>query len=386
MKLKEIITEKITNSPLQKITFAEYMNLVLYHPKYGYYNSDTVNIGTKGDFFTSSSLSSDFGDLLSVQWVEMWEILGKPANFQLVEIGAGEGFLANDILTYLATQNPDFLACLEYIIIEQSPRLITKQKTCLQKWIDQGIKISWLDWSKINDNSIVGCIFSNELIDAFPVHKLIKKESKIQEIYVTIDSQGNFQEVSGEISTPKINEYLDLVGINLLDSAYDEGYQTEVNLTALDWLKQVSIKLKQGYLLTIDYGYPAYKYYHPQRSQGTLQCYFKHRYHSNPYLNLGEQDLTTHVNFTGLEIQGKLLGLENIGFTKQALFLMNLGLGDKLTQLSSGKYSLTEIMNRRDYLHQLINPEGLGGFGVLLQSKGLTSQQKETKIKGFKDF
>jgi SAM-dependent MidA family methyltransferase len=384
--LKEIISQKISSSPLRRITFAEYMDLVLYHPQLGYYNSDHLNIGSQGDFFTSSSLSSDFGELLSVQGLQMWDILGKPSSFTWLEMGAGEGFLANDILSYLENQDPNFLAALDYIIVEKSPPLISKQKTCLQKWLNKGMRISWKTWSQITDNSLVGCLFSNELLDAFPVHKLVKKQGIIQEIYVTLNSSNQLAEINGDLSTNQIRRYFDLLGINLLSSDYPDGYQTEVNLLVLDWINKVSRKLKQGYLLTIDYGYPTHKYYHPQRSQGTLQCYFQHRFHNNPYVNIGEQDITSHVNFTALEIQGNLVGLDNLGCTKQALFLMNLGLGDRLSSLSSGKYTIKELMTRRDYLHQLINPDGLGGFRVLLQSKGLTNNQKQIILKGFQNF
>ena len=129
-------------------------------------------------------------------------------------------------------------------------------------------------------------------------------------------------------------------------------------------------------MITIDYGYTADKYYHPQRNRGTLQCYYQHRYHHDPYINLGYQDITVHANFTALECQGKLWELEKIGFTQQGLFLMALGLGDRLNELSSGKYNVREIFQRRDALHQLINPTGLGGFGVLIQGKGLPEKAR----------
>ncbi|NEQ71302.1 MAG: class I SAM-dependent methyltransferase, partial [Symploca sp. SIO2D2] len=143
---------------------------------------------------------------------------------------------------------------------------------------------------------------------------------------------------------------------------------------------------------TIDYGYSAERYYLPARHQGTLQCYYQHRHHDDPYWNVGQQDITAHVNFTALERQGELCGLQKVGFTKQALFLMALGLGNRLTALSAfdevrgqaiatGKDVLT-IMQRRQVLHQLIDPMGLGGFGVLVQSKGLTEEEGKIELKG----
>jgi SAM-dependent MidA family methyltransferase len=379
--LKNILREKIANSPQQKITFCEYMNLVLYHPEYGYYNRKNLKIGKEGDFFTSSSLGADFGELLAEQFLQMWHILGKPCPFTLAEIGAGEGLLAKDILVYLEQNYPDFLAALKYIIIEQSDSLIKQQKTLLKKWQPPKVNVEWKTWEEIKNNSVIGCCFSNELIDAFPVHKIIKIDGVLKEVYVTIDND-LLEECLEEISTNQIQDYFELVGINLLDSQYFNGYQTEVNIAALNWIEKISEKLKQGYLLTIDYGYPSRKYYHPQRSKGTLNCYYQHRHHHNPYVNLGSQDITTHIDFTALERKGKLCGLETLGFTPQAMFLMALGLGDRLLSLSSDRMYLADILQRRDYLHQLINPTGLGGFGVLIQGKGLKEKQKQIKLRG----
>jgi SAM-dependent MidA family methyltransferase len=182
------------------------------------------------------------------------------------------------------------------------------------------------------------------------------------------------------------------VGIDLMSGAYPDGYRSEVNLAALDWLKAIANRLRQGFLLTIDYGYRADRYYQPARHQGTLQCYYRHRHHDNPYLYVGQQDITAHVNFTALERQGELCGLRKVGFTEQGLFLMALGLGDRIAALSSvddprGQATakvqdVVTIMRRREALHKLMNPMGLGGFGVLVQSKGLTAQEEQVALKG----
>jgi SAM-dependent MidA family methyltransferase len=227
--------------------------------------------------------------------------------------------------------------------------------------------VSWQSWSDIETGSLVGCVFSNELIDAFPVHKIIIESGELREIYLGLGEP--FQEIIAELSTTRIKDYFDLVEIKIPSELYPEGYQTEVNLLALDWLEMVNQKLDRGYILTIDYGYTAQKYYHPQRSQGTLQCYRQHQRYDNPYLFLGEQDITTHVDFTALQRQGEKIGLKNLGFIPQGLFLMSLGLGDRLGELSQGKMDILTIFQRRDALHQLIAPTGLGGFGVLIQGK-----------------
>jgi SAM-dependent MidA family methyltransferase len=381
-RLQQIILAKIQANSDKRITFAEFMNLALYHPDYGYYGSGQVAIGAKGDFFTSSSLGADFGELLAEQLAEMWLILDYPKPFQVIEMGAGLGDLAIDILNYWQSNYPDLLQNLEYSIIEESSSLITTQQEKLQPWREKGINLSWKNWSDLAKNSVTGCFFSNELIDAFPVHQVIWRDHQLQEIYVG-ENQGELIEVIAELSTSKLLNYFQQVQINLDSGDYPEGYRTEINLQAFDWLNRISQKLKQGYLLSIDYGYSAQKYYHPQRSQGTLQCYYQHRYHTDPLVNLGLQDITTHVNFTALENQGKSLGLETLGFTQQGLFLMSLGLGDRLMELSTGKFNFAEIFKRRDALHQLIDPTGLGKFGVLLQAKGLTPVQQTLSLRGF---
>ncbi|MEG3892874.1 class I SAM-dependent methyltransferase [Microcoleus sp. AT8-B1] len=387
-ELCALICERIAASPQQRITFAEYMDLALYHPQHGYYNnSDRQSIGKQGDFITSSHWGADFAEVLAQQFVEMWEILGKPQNFAIVEMGAGRGNFAENVLQYLQIQYPDFFHILEYIIVELSPVLQAEQRQRLAH-----IKcINWCNWDEIVNNSIVGCFFSNELVDALPVHQFILEEGQVREIYVAAETPKNeqeeikFVEVIGEVSTPKIGEYLDLVGIDLSASVYGDGYRSEVNLEALDWMSTVAQKLQRGYLLTIDYGYPAHRYYNPRRREGTLQCYYLHRYHNNPYINVGRQDLTAHVNFTALERQGELCGLDVVGFTQQALFLMALGLGDRIASLSTNDAEVLDVatfLRRREALHQLIDPMGLGGFGVLVQCKGLKEEEKGRMLKG----
>ncbi|MEA5470539.1 class I SAM-dependent methyltransferase, partial [Spirulina sp. 06S082] len=331
--------------------------------------------GKRGDFVTSPSLSSDFAELLGEQFLQMWEILGKPQEFSLLEMGAGEGDLACDLLNYLQSRHPDYFTTLQYNIIEQSPSLIARQKEKLQNFIDNNNKICWRSWSEIEDNSQVGCFFSNELVDAFPVHSVTINEGKLQEVYITL-KEGKLTEAIGELSTQKLKEYFRLIDIDILGQDYREGYRSEVNLAALEWIEQVNNKLNSGYLLTIDYGYSAQRYYNPQRYQGTIKCYYQHRHHDDPYANLGYQDITAHVDFTALERQGKNLGLEEVGLTQQGLFLMALGLGDRLSELSTGKFNLTEVLKRREVLHQLIDPAGLGKFNVLIQSKNLNEIQK----------
>lgn len=395
--LQRAIATRITEAPNQRITFAEYMDLVLYHPQQGYYATGAVNIGSEGDFFTSPHLGRDFGELLAEQFAQMWEILGCPTPFTLVEMGAGQGLLAADVLIYLHRQHPNCFAALDYIIVEKAAGLIAQQQQLLQKLqLPTPLRLRWLSLQEIPENSITGCCFSNELVDALPIHQVVLEEGQLREIYVTTSNTSNNEiellEVIDSPSTPQLTEYFDFVGIDFLSGTYPDGYRTEVNLVALDWLKTVAHRLQRGFLLTIDYGYSAERYYMPTRHQGTLQCYYRHRYHDNPYVYIGHQDITAHVDFTALERQGELCGLQKLGFTQQGLFLMALGLGDRIAALSSvgnprgeaiaEARDIVSIMRRREALHELMNPMGLGGFGVLIQSKGLTAQEEQQELRG----
>ena len=378
--LCQAISHRIITSPQKRITFAEYMDMVLYHPQYGYYSSD-VKIGFRGsDFFTSASLGADFGELLARQFYQMWEILDQPISFSLVEMGAGQGILASHILNYIKQEYPDFFAAVKYIIVEKSSTLKQEQQQLLQDF-----SVKWCNLEEIEPKSLTGCCFSNELLDAFPVHQFTLEAGELREIYVTIaenNSQPIFIEVIGEPSTPQLAEYFDLVGINLSQNTYENGYRSEINLAALDWLSIVADCLERGYVLTIDYGYHADRYYHPQRRQGTLQCYYQHRHHDNPYINIGRQDITAHVDFTALSVWGESCGLKKVGWTQQGLFLMALGIGERLAAISWQQQPISQLLQRREGLHQLINPGGLGNFGVLVQSQGLTEEQASQPLQG----
>lgn len=373
------IARQIAESLSFRITFAQFMDLALYHPLYGYYAVNAAQIGSQGDFFTSPHLGADFGEMLAEQFVQMWQLMGHPNPFTLVEMGAGQGLLAADILSYLEKRYPNFFESLEYLVIERATALIAEQRRYLSRFAGMGNRLRWGCLADLDSESVTGCFFSNELVDALPVHQVVKESGQLREVYVTIEQtdeeEQRFVEVVGDLSTSHLEAYFTQVGIDLLTDAYADGYRTEVNLAALDWLSTVADRLQRGYVLTIDYGYTSDRYYHPRRSEGTLQCYYRHARHSNPYLHLGQQDITAHVDFTALERQGARSGLQTLGFTRQGMFLMALGLGDRMAALSQSEtrdpQAIVAILQRRDALHQLVNPMGLGNFGVLIQGKGI---------------
>lgn len=376
--LYNLISQRIRGC--SRLTFAEFMDLALYCPQLGYYTRQREKIGAKGDFFTSSHLSFDFGELLAEQLIDMWQALGQPNPFTVVEMGAGQGLLAVDILRYLERRDLDCFSALSYLILEKSAAHVIEQRQRLGRWIEKGVRIDWTTIENIPEASIVGCFFSNELVDAFPVHLVTVQNHQLKEIYVEL-IDNRFSEAIAELSSERLAKYFEFVGVDV--SGYAEGYRTEVNLAALDWIDAIAKRLKSGFILTIDYGYSATRYYNPMRSGGTLQCYYQHSHHNDPYIYVGEQDITAHVNFTALQLQGELSGLQTVGLTQQGLFLMALGLGDRLSQLTltepTSSEDLQNRLQRRDALHQLMNPMGLGGFEVLIQSKGLNA---DIRLKG----
>jgi SAM-dependent MidA family methyltransferase len=213
---------------------------------------------------------------------------------------------------------------------------------------------------------ITGCILSNELVDAFPVHQVIFDHGQLKELYVTLN-KGRLVEEMGALSDPGILTYFDSMSIRL-----EEGQRAEVNLKALDWMENVGRILEKGFVLTIDYGYLAEELYSPHRRNGTLLCYHRHQTSENPYEHLGEQDITAHVNFTALINKGEEVGLSLTGLVTQYRFLIALGVLQEMESLNREASELDGLKWRLSLLN-LIEPEiGMGEtFKVLIQHKGI---------------
>jgi SAM-dependent MidA family methyltransferase len=360
--LEQKIIQKIhKNGP---VTFETYMEMALYEPGLGYYASESTEIGRAGDFYTSQHLHPAFGALIAKQIEEMWEIMGSPSDFHIIEFGAGAGLMCLDIMNYLC--NKQIYHSLSYVIIEKSIFVEQKQKKLLEIYRD---KIRWI--SSIRElREIRGCVLSNELLDAFPVH-LIEMQDELNELYVAFDNS-NFHEIKGSPSTVALEEYLNEFSIEL-----PYGYRTEINLRIKDWLYNISEALSEGFILTIDYGYPTQDYYSEERNLGTLLCYFKHQFSENPYINIGNQDMTAHVNFSSVSKWGEDLGFKTLGFCQQGIFLISLGIDEIIQELHE---------NSKDYLFEvakikrLIFPGTIGEtHKVMVQYKGKT----DPKLRGF---
>ena len=310
-RLPQIIRERIQRSG--PIPFETFMEMGLYYPDLGYYMAPKLRIGPAGDFYTSPHLTSLFGRLLAVQLDEMKRIAGDPQEFAILEIGAGRGYLADGIIGYIR-QKLAWGKNWRYIIVERNPYVRKDQQKQLHTYKDQIIWKSSLD----EVDGFCGCVLANEVLDAFPVH-LVVRSGQFQEIYVGCN-ESRFTEIYEELIRPELSVYIDkyrLPGAT--------GYRTEINLRIFDYLKSLHKMLSEGFVVTIDYGYPAYAYYAAERRRGTLLCYRGHRMNENPYMNVGAQDMSAHVNFTSLRDWGNEFGLRTIGYCSQGLFLASLG-------------------------------------------------------------
>jgi SAM-dependent MidA family methyltransferase len=347
------------------VTFEKFMDMALYEPVAGYYASGKPRIGKTGDFYTSSHLHPVFGIMLGRQIEEMWEKMGRPDDFSIVEMGPGEGHLCNDMLNYL--RNRDIFSSIVYIIIERSEAMRERQRAVSEGF---GDKVKWFS-SLGETGGIKGCILSNELIDAFPVH-IVRMEDELKEIYVAFDGL-NLIERSGPLSTDELSEYFAGVPVSL-----EKGYQTEVNLRTKEWLDEINASLRKGFVLTIDYGYSARDYYSEDRNRGTLLCYFKHQLNENPLNNIGEQDITAHVNFSSLKKWGEEIQLKSTGYCSQGAFLVSLGIDEEIKRLFSESDDYLSELAR---IKKLIMPQGMGdSHMVMVQYKG----DENPELRGFK--
>lgn len=368
--LRAILAARIrSNGP---IPFAEYMRECLYHPEHGYYSRASAR--RFGDYYTSVDVHPIFGRLLARQLAEMWELLGSPRPFVVVEAGAGVGRLAGHILDFAAREFPGFYAALEYTAVERSAARRAQHAERLALHAAAG-RVS--SSAEIPLAIPAGCIFSNELLDALPTHRVVIKDGALREIYVGIEGE-NFVEVLREPSTRKLAEYFQEQGV-----ALQEGWQGEACLEACQWIENAGRALERGFLMTIDYGHEAAALYDEGHNRGTLLAYRDHRVTEDLLDAPGAQDLTSHINFTAVDVCGRRAGLARTGLVTQSQFLVALGRTNEFGDLYEPGQTELEKLRARLLLKNLIHPEGLGEkFQVLIQHKGI-EKPKLTGLSGY---
>jgi SAM-dependent MidA family methyltransferase len=313
-ELVEIIRNEIgANGP---ISFARFMELALYHPDRGYYASGRANIGRRGDFFTNVSVGSLFGRLLASQFAEIWEKLGRPRDFKIVEQGAHDGVFAADALSALRRSAGDCFAATSYCMIEPFPIWRERQQKNLREFAE---KTSWV--ASIDQIApFVGIHFSNELFDSFPVHLIVSSgvangATVWNEKFVTVTAD-NFAFATGNVGRSGLQ--LDHLGF------FPAGFETEVNLAAPKLMSEIAAKLSRGIILTIDYGFSRTEFYALHRSQGSLQVRANQKKLSSPFQEIGLADISAHVEWTALAEVAQSSGATPVGFTDQHHFLTGI--------------------------------------------------------------
>jgi SAM-dependent MidA family methyltransferase len=310
------------------------MEEVLYHPEFGYYTSSRNPIGREGaDFYTSSDLDPIFGKLLARKFQEMASSLGvSEGSFTILELGAGRGLLAREILQH---------ARFRYLILERSAAMRERQRQALA-----GLDVEWVDDLP---KELTGCIFSNEFFDALPVHRLVRRNGVLREIYVGEE----FKEIEGDLQES-------------VDVPLAEGQLADISTDAPRWIERIAASLARGYHLAIDYGYQDREFY--ARPRGTLMCYWQHQAVEDPYVRIGEQDITAHVNFSDLQRAGQAVGLETVSLTNQMDFLIQAGILQEIQLLVPA--TSPEAIQRMMAIKKLILPDAMGErFKVLVQHK-----------------
>lgn len=390
-ELQRILEREIEASG--SISFARFMELALYHPDFGYYETGRAKVGRHGDFYTSVSVGPLFGELLGFRFAE-WMVqlsidsekrrseLGSRSPgeqsrnsgsvarraFQIVECGAHDGQLAFDILSWFQKARPELFGALEYWIIEPSPRRKDWQRSKLAVF-DQ--KVRWApNWEAVQARGVSGVIFSNELLDAFPVHRIGWSATERRWFEWRVAGQcGSFSwqrlpvESGGSESLNRVHE-MSIPGALL--EILPDGFTTEISLKAESWWQDASRALKCGWLLTFDYGLTTEELLSPQRSGGTLRAYRGHRITENPLANPGEQDLTAHIHFDSLRAVGENEGLQTEAFCTQSRLLTEIAAEALKPKNRFGDWSVSHTRQFQTLTH----PEHLGHpFKALLQRR-----------------
>jgi SAM-dependent MidA family methyltransferase len=341
--------------------FARFMELALYCPDYGFYERESDTVGKAGDFFTSVSVGALFGELLAFQFAEWLEGMAGE-KVQIVEVGAHDGKLAADILRWLRQRRPALGARVEYVVIEPSARRRAWQRKTLAKF---GAQVRWREtgWEQ-PQAQFTGVIFANELLDAMPVHR-VGWDAMRQEWFewgvACAGEQFNWMRMPG---VPVVGG-LGKLPKELL-AVLPDGFTTEISPVAQNWWRKAAQALKCGRLLTLDYGLRGEDFFTPQRANGTLRAYRRHKLCDDLLADPGEQDLTAHVNFSEIQSAGEGMGLKTERFVAQSEFLMGIAKQFWAEAEQWGDWSPQQ--NRA--LQTLTHPEHLGrAFRVLVQQR-----------------
>ncbi len=339
------------------------MEAALYHPTEGYYcRLDRQRWGREGDYRTSPERSDLFAATFARYFVTLYEKLDRPSHWTIVEIGAGDGRFARGVMQTLQNYFPLVFAATHYVIDETSADSRQRARKQLASF---GNQVKFETLSRL-DRFSSGVVFSNELLDAFPVHRVTKKKGRLLEFYVTVMPEDRFSWTLGPLSTTRLFNYCRESGTDLA-----EDQIIEINLAIEEWLGRTGQKLTAGYLITVDYGAELLELYNvPERHQGTLRAYERHRRSDDVLERPGEQDITTTIDWTYVRRAGDRLGFEVVEFTPQDEFLMRAGLLEELARQSNIATGDAERLRLSTSAREMIFPGGMSSsFQVLVQKR-----------------
>ncbi|WP_409341275.1 class I SAM-dependent methyltransferase [Paenibacillus sp. MBLB4367] len=362
--IKDLIAER----PQGAIPFREYMEYCLYHPAFGYYSgSRKPKIGKTGDFYTSSAVGGIFGAMVGRSLIRLMGNRWSEGPIRIAEWGAGTGQLALQLLDELQLSYPDFYERLSYIAVERSGYHAELLMTTLASHAERVRIMEPDEWLTIaaQDRTYRTAVISNELLDAFAVHRIRRGGQVIMELFVGWDEEkASFCEREIPCDNDDVLAYLAKEGIRLAD-----GQTAEINLDAPRWMKRMAETLGEGVLMTIDYGDVAEELYARHRMNGTLVCYKEHRAHDDPYRFTGEQDMTAHVNFSACIRAGEEAGLTSWKLMTQKQFLLEAGILELLQEHRSTDPFGPEARRNRAVRQLLLSDQMSELFKVLIQQK-----------------
>lgn len=363
-RLIQKIVQHIKQSEQQAITFADYMSLCLYEPDDGYYTSERVKIGKEGDFYTSSFIGTIMGEMLATTCMKLApSLFADDEVIHLVEWGGGHGRLAQHLLDECQAQWPEYYDRIKFTSIEESPLHRQFQQEALRAHTGHTEWLTAVEW--LAQQPLTAIVLSNELLDAFPVHRLSYEESNWHEIMVSWDEGKQcFAELAVPLQDERLWQYISDEQIEP-----NEGQRIEVNLLAQQWIQQVGRQLHDGVLISIDYGATSEELYADHRMDGTLLCYRRHQAHGDPYRYVGEQDITSHVNFSACIRAGQQVGFNQWRYIDQKTFLVEAGILEKLKDHTSRDPFHPQAKINRSIRQILWSDQMSELFKVLIQSK-----------------
>lgn len=354
--------------PGTSIGFDEYLDLVLYHPEFGYYGRGRARVGWTGDFFTNVSVSSLFGEILAGQFYEVWKNCGRPPSFHLIEQGAHDGQLMADVLT--AAEKLDWWPHVRPVLFEPLPFWRAAQSTKLAPWQD---RLLWCQGPE-DFRAECGVLFSNELIDALPFLRLRREEGRWWELRVTWAAEGSLV-LRREPAPTQWEEALDRwpEGSAMRRPDWPEPYETEFRPAANEWVRSTARCLDRGAWLICDYGYERADFYDPRRSRGTLWCYQNHRRDEDALADPGDKDISAHVEFTSLAEEARRSGWDVAGFLDQHHFLVGAAT-QWLRAIETQPLDPTTQKKLRA-LQTLLHPDRMGRqFQFLVLQRGISPE------------